>query len=262
MKTFLISPCNGGYKLTENAALYLDWKKLQYDFKNVDGEYFEKQSTLSQSYQKDIDDMESFKSHVKMLEYSDIHVWTGMHCYRCIATTYIHKDPYGSNRDDLIPLVELLEYQYEELDKLNDSCQLRLIKVPDDAPVYIDHDPEYLFEHLATKTPYYPHPFDEYDRFKYVVNKFFAEVWNGEAGDFEFKEVQFAVNEKYAMARCKDSFILLQKVQFYNKKPTFEIIDFKGQDQSVFTPRITTSVVYKDQLEEFVNLYMNLINDR
>ena len=255
MKKFLISPSIGGFSLTDKAAHYLDWKMLisEVNKGNVQA---------NGKGVPDLTDFESFEKHIRLtLGYYVWDCYKGDTPYMCIATSFKNKCE-KIERNELIPLVELLEYQYEELDKLNDGCELRLVEGPDDAPVYIDCDDENLSEYLATKTPYYPHPFDEYDRFKYVVNKFFAEVWNHEPGDFEFKEVQFAVNEKYAMARYKDSFVLLQKVQFYNKKPTFEIIDFKGQDQSVFAPRITTSIVYKDQLEEFINLYMNLIDDK
>lgn len=261
MKTFLISPSINGYYITDNGALYLDWRWLRHLFLDVDEEYFQKQNTLAKKYQDDIDNFEAFKSHVKQVENSDIFIWLGTGSI-CIAMTNIHKDDYKNHREELIPLVRVLEYEYEELDKYNNGYELRLVEVPDDAPVFITQDSEYFTEYLATKTPFYPKPDDTLDRLKFVINQFVNEVWNHETGDFKFKGVQFALDEHYGMARYKDQFVFLQKVTFYGKSPTFEILELKGQDISAFVPRFANFALPKEQMEEFVGLYMNLINDR
>lgn len=268
MKTFLLSPSMNGYSITDDAAMYLDWIWLRHAINDVDAEeYFEQLADLKKGYRPDIDDFEVFKTHVKKEEDRDRYVWDGKDGWLCLAMTNKHKADFSQRRDELIPLVRLLHYDYAELDKLNNGTELRLIDVPDDAPVYIDYETEFFTEHLSMKTPLYTYPNDRADRARYLINTFVNDVWNHTTGTFEFKGITFILNDHYGIAKYVDkhaeNYILLRKVTYYNKKPTFEIVELKdGQEVSAFTHKITYFMLDKDMMDSFAQMYAKMSDEK
>lgn len=146
-KKFLLGTSIGGFKLTEFAALYLDFLNLYGIEGLLDPAYF----TLK--------DGKYFTQDGRL----------------CIAYTYAHSETNQdfNNREALIPLVEKLEYNYAKLDELNNGYELRIQMVPFDANVFISSDPEYGCEFLEERHSFYPNIRDYEARTQFLIKKFF-----------------------------------------------------------------------------------------
>lgn len=247
MKTFVLGTSIGGFVLEYAAYFYLLWRKFKntVDYSKLS---FSEESELGKAYHN----FDNFQNYFESNR--DMDLFRSEPSY----------DEMKSNRNVLIPYLELLEYDYKEFDEYNNGYELRLTTVPDDAPVHIESEPEYFTEYLAEHTRYYKKPNDLEDWLRYKIGMFFEQkdIWKNEKevnpGIYGYDGITFSIDGDYGIAKYMDKYVILSKTEFYNRPATFEIVEFKGEDKSVFTQRITQFVIGKDKLEKYAKLIMDI----
>ena len=236
---FIIAPDIGGFNLDSDAALYLDWNH----FRKL---YEDKYGNFSESDKHSFDDMYEFALLMKP-DHQGMYFWEGdAGCFQCVAYTFWAKTP-GIERNDLIPVFESLEHQYDKLDELN-GTMLRLIEVPGDAPVRIASDEENGYEYIDEKHKFFTAPDDKEVRMKYLVAKYFESNPRPQDGRYKYEDLTIVIDGKYGIVSGTYGYIIIQRNEYVDRV-AYEPVYFGHINHSFFAPPVERCLITPDEFE-------------
>lgn len=174
-------------------------------------------------------------------------------------------------REIVLRLVEDLNYDYTELDKLNGDSLLRIVEVPNDGHEYcVREDGETGSEYVSPVHRIYMPAQDWYMRAKYLIRVINCEISKFELNDgvidvFTLSGIKVVRDNKYAIAQCKDDtgsdvFFLMQKREYYagndeHPKISYDILN-ESNTASYFG--MQSDVLSMDAMDSFHKLYKKL----
>ena len=238
MQQFVLAPDIGGFRLTEKAAHYLDWmdKRKKYEEGSI---------SVDPDFIGGIDSLDQFEKDIYQVDDSGVWFWSGAISECCVATSFLKNKAF--DRNDLLPLMQNLGYDYGQLDIYNDGTHIRIKSVPDDANVYITEDFENGYEYLAERTRMYTCPDDREDRVKFLLEDFFNSKWDGTFGLFREECMDIYVAEKYGMARYGDFYAVLTR-NTYHDKTVYEPVYLGHEAKSVNVNPVDHFLIPADQM--------------
>lgn len=123
-----------------------------------------------------------------------------------------------SFRNLLIPFVETLEGNYDELDEVNDGCLLRLVEVPYGHACYISADSELGTECVEEWHESWRAPLDHRLKISIALDKMLYGYKYDKEHSFiesEDKSIQCVFTEKYGLAKTPIGYCPLKQYTYY-----------------------------------------------
>lgn len=171
-----------------------------------------------------------------------------------------------SFRNLLIPFVETLEGNYDELDEVNDGCLLRLVEVPYGHACYISADSELGTECVEEWHESWRAPHDVRLKFSIALDKMLRGYKYSQENSYienEDKTIQCVFTEKYGLAKTPLGYCPLKMYIYYagprekdKADPTYEPV-LNHVNASPFHYEVLLTIP-SDDFAAYMELYRKL----